>query len=52
MGASVIWIRTNRYNAEVYKKRYKTFLIVLFAIPHFFQERKMINLIDKIKVFS
>ena len=31
------------YNAEVYKKRYKTILIVLFAIPHFWQGRKMIH---------
>ena len=43
---------TNRYNAEVYKKRYQTFLIVLFAISHFSIERKMISLIAKTKLFS
>ena len=51
MGAITIWTRTNRYNAEVYKKRYKTFLIVSFAIPYFCQGRKMINLIDETKIF-
>ena len=40
MGVSVISTRTNRYNAEVYKKRYKTFLIALFAIPHVCQEEE------------
>ena len=30
----------------------ETFLIVLFAIPHFCQGRKMINSIDKTKLFS
>ena len=45
-------MRTNRYNTEVYKKRYQTFLTVLFAIPHFRQGIKMINLIDKTKRFS
>ena len=52
MGASAIWTRTNRYKAEVYKKQYKTLLIVSFSIPHFCQERKMINLIDKTKLVS
>ena len=49
MGASAIWTRTN---AEVYKKLYKTYLIVLFAILHFCQGRTMINLINKTKLFS
>ena len=42
----------NRYNAEVYKKSYKAFLIVFIAIPHFCQGRKITNLIDKIKRIS
>ena len=45
--ASAIWIRTNRYNTEVYKKRYKTFLN---AIPRFCRGRKIISLKDKTKL--
>ena len=52
IGASVIQTRTNRYNADVYKKRYKTFLIVLFAILHFFQGRKIMNLIETTILFA
>ena len=52
MGASAIWTRINRYNAEVYKRRYKTFLIVLYSISNIFQGKEMNNLIHKTKLFS
>ena len=52
MGLRTIWTSTNRYNAEINKKYYKTLLLVLFAIPYFCPGRKMINLLNKIKLFS
>ena len=39
-----------RYNAEVYKKRCKTFFIVLFPIPHFVKGEKWLT--DKTRLLG